>query len=73
MNHSLFVVLRGLTFACDDQSSDDAGEQEDADCFEGQKIASFSGGEHVVQKRAANGVTLALAVGKVKLNWNWRE
>lgn len=32
-----------------------------------------AGGELVVQKRAANGVTLALAVGKVKLNWNWRE
>ena len=30
-----------------------------------------SGGELVVKKRAANGVTLALAVGEVKLNWNW--
>ena len=32
-----------------------------------------SGGELVVKKRAANGVTLALAVGEVKLNWNWRD
>lgn len=38
-----------------------------------RSAALASGGELIVRKRAANGVTLALALKPLELNWNWRD